>query len=65
MFAPQAKLAEPATTWWWFSPGIIRQFISVLGFEEFKTSYHYQMFAQMKKKMPYFTVVGRRTVPLP
>jgi len=64
-FSPQAKLAQPATTWWGFSPAIIQQFISVLGFEEFKVSYHSQMFTQIKKKIPYFTVVGRRTVPLP
>lgn len=64
-FAPQAKLATPPTAWWWFSPAIIQQFISILGFEEAQVSYHLQMFTQMKKKIPYFTVVGQRTVPLP
>lgn len=64
-FVPQAAATQPSTTWWWFSPAIIQRFISVLGFEESKVSFHVQFSREHNKKAPYFTVVGRRTVPLP
>jgi hypothetical protein len=63
IFVPQGKLAEPKTGWWQLSPAIIERFMAVLGFEDTKVSYHRQM-QTGGARIPFFTVVGQRTVPL-
>jgi hypothetical protein len=63
IFVPQGKLCEPKTGWWQLSPAIIQRFLHVLGFEDTKVSYHRQM-QTGGARIPFFTVVGRRTVPL-
>lgn len=63
IFVPQAKRADPKTTWWHLSPNVIQQFMAVLGFETSRITYHSQLQAG-GKKAPYFTVVGNRTVAM-
>lgn len=64
IFLPDAKACNPPTTWWYLSPMAVRRFISVLGFEESKVSYHFQKHPESGRKTLCFTVVGKRTVPL-
>lgn len=64
IFVPDSKNCDPPTTWWHISPHAIKQFIAVLGFEKAKVIYHYQNHLQDNRKVPCFTVVGTRTVPL-
>ena len=42
---------------------IIRKMLGVLGFEDTKVNYHLQRFEGRRRLL--FTVVGRRTKPLP
>jgi SAM-dependent methyltransferase len=58
-FLPDGRRCEPKVVWWYFSPGVIRRMIGVLGFEDAAVSYHTQTF--QGRPMPMFTVVGRRT----
>jgi hypothetical protein len=62
-FLPNHGRVQPRESWWHFTPAVIRQMLGVLGFEDTKVNYHVQRFAGKRK--PLFTVVGRRTVPLP
>jgi hypothetical protein len=64
VFLPDHQLQEPATTWWYLSPTAVRRFISVLGFERSKVTYHFQQHAQTGRKVLCFTVVGTRTAPM-
>lgn len=64
VFLPDSALLEPATTWWYLAPTAVRRFISVLGFEESKVTYHYQQHSETGKKVLCYTVVGKRTVQL-
>ena len=64
VFLPDSELREPATTWWYLAPTAVRRFISVLGFEESKVSYHYQRHSETGRKVLCYTVVGTRTVPI-
>jgi SAM-dependent methyltransferase len=64
IFVPDHELCEPPTTWWYLSPTALRRFISVLGFEKSKVTYHYQRQPEAGRKVLCFTVVGTRTVPI-
>ncbi len=63
VFLPDARTAAPKDTWWALTPRVVRRFLAVLGFEEARVRYHRQRFAG--RPHPMFTVVGRRTRPLP
>jgi len=58
-FAPDWRRCEPRETWWHLSPGIVIEFLGVLGFEETELSYHSQKHSLGMRRM--FTVVGHRT----
>ncbi len=60
---PNYKKVHPRESWWHFTPGIIRKMLGVLGFEDTKVNYHLQRFEGRRRLL--FTVVGRRTKPLP
>ena len=60
---PNYKKVHPRESWWHFTPGIIRKMLGVLGFENTKVNYHLQRFEGRRRLL--FTVVGRRTKPLP
>lgn len=57
-FAPGAR-ASLNDTWWWQSPGAIKNMLGVLGFEETKITYHTQSIGGSRRRM--FTIVGKRT----
>jgi SAM-dependent methyltransferase len=48
-----------ASGWWELTPGIVRQFLAVLGFEDSRVTYHSQVFEGRRRLM--FTLVGHRT----
>jgi hypothetical protein len=58
-FQPKFKEAQPRETWWNLTPGLIKSFIGVLGFEETEVKYHYQ--AYKGRELLFYTVVGHRT----
>ena len=62
-FLPNFERMQPRESWWHLTPAVIKQMIGVLGFEDATVRYHVQRFAGKRK--PLFTVVGRRTQPLP
>ena len=62
-FLPNQKNLGHAGTWWQLSPAVIREFLNVLGFEDTKVSYHRQRFQGETRLL--FTVVGKRTRPVP
>lgn len=57
-FLPDFKVLKPYDTWWRLNPEIVSASLGVLGFKNFKVSFHHQPF--QGKKMPLFTVVARR-----
>lgn len=63
LFLPRtpAELKLP-DQWWGLTPGIVRQFVAVLGFRQTTVSYHTQRYGA-EHWIPHFTVVGRRTDP--
>ena len=62
-FPPNFERMQPRESWWHFTPAAIKQMLGILGFGDTTVRYHVQRFA--RKRKPLFTVVGRRTVPLP
>lgn len=62
-FVPSFQNTQPRETWWNLPPALIKSFIGVLGFEEAEVSYHDQKYRGQKQRL--YTVVGRRTRPLP
>ena len=61
-FVPNFRTSRPEETWWRLQPELITEFIGVLGFENVRIHAHQQTYKG--RKVPLFTVVGRRTVPL-
>jgi hypothetical protein len=59
LFFPHFPTATPLTTWWVLTPEIIQSWLGILGFEDTRVTYHQQLFH--RKRVPLFTVVGRRT----
>jgi hypothetical protein len=59
VFLPDPKNLDNVDTWWALSPGVVRQFLAVLGFEESITYTHYQLWNEYRQ--PMFTVVASRT----
>lgn len=53
-------------TWWQLSPEVVQKFLTVLGFEETRVSYHSQRRSSREnhQEVRHFTVVGRRTCGL-
>jgi SAM-dependent methyltransferase len=57
-FSPDYRKGRPVDLWWRFDPKMIQAFLGVLGFEEFETSTHKQMYHGKMKRL--FTVIGHR-----
>ena len=62
-FMPDYTDCSHIDAWWSFTPEVIQRFPGVLGFEESVVSFHHQPFRGESRR--FFTVVGRRTRPLP
>ena len=62
-FLPNYERVQPRESWWHFTPAAIKQMLGILGFEDTTVRYHLQRFEG--RRNPQFTVVGRRTRPLP
>jgi hypothetical protein len=62
-FLPNYERVKPRESWWHFTPAAIKQMLGILGFEDTTVKYHVQRFEG--RRNPQFTVVGRRTRPLP
>lgn len=60
-FLPNARAQAPTETWWYLSPELLAQWISVLGFSDITFSYHTQRY--QGRKVPLYTLVGRRPRP--
>jgi hypothetical protein len=59
LFLPDWRSATPLTTWWVFTPELIRCWLAVLGFEDTRVTFHEQKFHG--KAVRLFTVVGQRS----
>ena len=57
-FLPNADRCAPNETWWSLSPGVIAEFLQILGFNRITVTYHQQSMQGQKYQM--YTVVGRR-----
>ena len=62
-FLPNYEKVQPRESWWHFTPGVIKKMLGVLGFEDTTVNYH--MHRWEGRRTTLFTVVGRRTRPLP
>jgi hypothetical protein len=62
-FLPEVAGHKHGSTWWELSPRVVRHFLSVLGFEKTRLSYHRQKFRGRTRLL--FTVVGERTREAP
>jgi hypothetical protein len=57
-FLPNAKKRWPPDTWWNLSPGLVSEFLKILGFSQTVVSFHHQIY--QNKKMKLYTVVGSK-----
>ena len=46
--------------WWQVTPGLLSQWLEILGFETIQRDEHDQLFAETGLRIPHFTVVARR-----
>ena len=58
-FLPDAESCYPTETWWKISPGLIAEFLKVLGFVHTEVTFHHQRFEGAAVEL--FTVVGRKS----
>ncbi len=58
------SLPTRSNSWWQFSPAAIQRMLGVLGFGDTTVTTHGQTF-QKDYRLGMFTVVGRRTAPMP
>lgn len=57
-FRPRARKQHPKDAWWFLSPGLVAEFLHILGFPHTQITYHCQRFGGRNLKL--FTVMGRR-----
>jgi hypothetical protein len=57
-FLPNARKLKPFETWWRLSPGLVSEFLQILGFAHTTISFHRQL--HQNKEIQLFTVVGQR-----
>jgi hypothetical protein len=58
-FVPDADRCEPYETWWWLAPGLIAEFLKVLGFGRIEFQFHtHPLHSGVEKE--FCTVIGRR-----
>jgi len=58
-FVPNASRREPLETWWNLSPGVVAEYLGILGFPHTRTTRHRQVFKG--REIQLYTVVGRRS----
>src|SRR5262249_40532730 len=58
-FLPEPSIIDPRETWWVLSPGLIKKFLGVLGFDEVEVKHHFQLW--QGARLPLYTIVGHRT----
>ena len=58
-FLPRFRKNQPDDSWWLLTPKLVQQMIGVLGFENSRVMYHYQMMGG--RKYFFYTIVGQRT----
>ena len=63
-FLPDARTRSPTETWWQLPPGLIAEFLQILGFVHTEVSYHRQRH-HGDKEIYLYTVVGRRDAQRP
>lgn len=59
-FWPNAAKREPFETWWKLPPGLISEYLQILGFADIDITYHTQSLSNQNKEILNYTVVGRR-----
>ncbi|KAA3655803.1 MAG: methyltransferase domain-containing protein [Chloroflexi bacterium] len=59
-FVPNARKLKPFETWWRLSPGLVCEFLQILGFAHTTISFHRQLY--QNKELQLFTVVGQRKI---
>jgi len=57
-FMPNASNCSPKETWWKLSPGLISEFLQILGFVHTTISFHRQL--HNGRKVKFYTVVGNK-----
>lgn len=60
---PDAQKRDLATwwaTWWHVTPGFLKQYLRVLGFNKFELTFHNALWTNPPTEMPHFTLVARR-----
>lgn len=62
-FLPDYTKQVPIDAWWRFTPGMIQLYLGVLGFENTVVTHHTQLYQDKPHEL--YSVVGRRTKPLP
>lgn len=58
--ADRRDLASWYATWWQITPGFVKRYLKVLGFNRFEVTFYKAGAADPKEKRPHFTVVARR-----
>jgi len=58
-FRPNARMCEPRDSWWALTPGVIKRFLAVLGFERSRVVFHGHRHQGRRRIM--YSVVARRT----
>lgn len=58
-FLPDAGTKKHFDAWWLLSPGLVQEFLHILGFPQTEVTYHRQKFGG--KELKLYTVVGRRS----
>jgi SAM-dependent methyltransferase len=61
LFLPDYRTRRFHDAWWFLTPGIVREFLGVLGFEETTLTHHLQKYRGRRRLA--FTVTARRTRP--
>ncbi len=59
-FLPRARKGAPTDAWWLLSPGVVAEFLRILGFPNIRITRHQQAYGGRSLKL--FTVVARRDV---
>jgi hypothetical protein len=66
-FLPSAEdpdVINRLNSWWFFTPAVIQRMLGVLGFETSAVTHHHQRY-QKEYTLPLYTVVAKRTRPMP
>ncbi len=62
---PPVSIDYPEGTGYQLTPELLKESLRVLGFGEVHISYHHQHVNQQNQRVPMYTLVANRTVPMP